>query len=100
MNEPLAGLVIARCPHEAGGGGELVAGAQRITAACLALLAHHRPFLEPCRVIADPIGKRAADAIDFVDLDPGPWRRGEADKQANTPPGIARKKEEWGIALF
>ena len=100
MNELLTGLVIARCPHEAGGGGQLVAGAERVTAACFDLLAHPRPFLEPCSVIADPLGERAADTIDLIDLNPGPRCRRQTDQQAHRPTVIARKIEECGIVPF
>ncbi len=80
MDEALAGLIIAAGAHETRSRGELVPGALGIAPARFDFVAHAGPFLEPRRVVADLVGKRAADAVDLVDVDAGPRRAAEADE--------------------
>jgi hypothetical protein len=100
MNEAFAGLVIARCAHEAGGGRQFVAGAQGVAAASLDLLAHPCPFLKPSGVVAHLVRERTADPVDLIDFDAGPRRCGQADQKSHRPAVIARKIEEGGIVPF
>ena len=58
--EALAGLVVARRPHEAGRGGELVPFV--LVAPRLDLVAHAGPFLEP-GMSSPTRSERAADAV-------------------------------------
>ncbi len=80
MQKSFAGLIVACRTHEAGRSGQLVTGTQGVAAARLYFFAHARPFLEPSCIVAHLIGKGAADAVDLIDLDTGPWRRGQANQ--------------------
>ena len=100
MNEAFAGLVVAAGAHETCGRGETVAGALGFAAARRDLVAHPYPFLEPGIVVADLVEERAADAVDLVDLDADPRRRGQANQQAHRPAIIVREVEEGRIVFF
>src|SRR5262245_36804395 len=72
MDEALAGLVVARRPHETRCRRALVALLLLVAAARLDLVAHARPLVEPGMVVADFILERAPDPMHLVDLDAGP----------------------------
>jgi hypothetical protein len=97
MDEALAGLVVTRGAQKAGCGGQLMAGAQGVATALLDLVAHPRPFFKPGGVVADLAGKRAPDAVDFIDLDPRPRRTGEAYQEPHRPTVIVREVKKCGI---
>ena len=99
MDEALAGLVVARRPHEARRRRALVALALLLAAARLDLVAHARPFLEPGVVVADVILERAPDPMHLVDLDAGPGRATEADEQAHGPAVVGGEIEEGRVVL-
>src|ERR1700691_5751394 len=100
MNEALTGLVVALRPHETGRRRQIVSGALGFAAAGFDLVAHAAPFLEPCRIVADLVGERAADAIDLIDLDAGPWRARQANQQAHRPSIAGREVEKGRIVFF
>src|SRR5262249_9429068 len=99
MDEPLAGLVVARGPHEARRRRPLVAFRLLLAAARLDLVTHARPFLEPGIVVADAAFERASDPMHLVDLDAGPWRAAQADEQPHRPAVVVGEVEEGGVVF-
>src|SRR5262245_20262687 len=99
VDESLAGLVVARRPPEAGGGGVLVALALRLAPARLDLVAHAGPFVEPGLVVADAALERAANAMHLVDLDAHPRRAREADQEPHRPAIVVGEIQEGGVVF-
>src|SRR5262245_8944823 len=99
MDEALAGLVVARRPHEAGRRAALVVLPLLVAPARLDLVAHASPFLEPGVVVADVILERAPDAMHLVDLDAGPGRTAETDQEPHGPAIVVREVEEGRVVL-
>jgi len=76
VDKSFACLIVARGAHKTRSSRELVAGAQSVATSPLDPVGHPRPFFKPSRVVAYLAGKRAAHAIDFIDLDTRPRRAG------------------------
>jgi hypothetical protein len=99
LQEALAGLVVARRAHEAGRHGQRMALLLLLAPARHDLVAHARPFREPCVVVADASAQHPADAMDLIDLHPDPRRARQADEQAHRPAVVVREVQERRIFL-
>jgi hypothetical protein len=100
VDKSFAGSDSSAGAHKTRSSRELVAGAQSVATSPLDPVGHPPPFIKPSRVVAYLAGKRAAHAIDLIDLDTCPRRAGQVYQQSHRPPIIPRKIKECRIAFL